>query len=169
MVMAISCTWIQVLLVEGLLKKQKTFSSLLVFVFGFSVLDASKCLGHLLLMVQLFIRKMNMFANDDVVIPDGLGFDLTYWRDLFPYAVVNDIGWTTQGWALVCHYVENRVGPHNPFCLSTPYFSFSTDHREESTKPLKFERIKCRRIESMLPIPVNLQLICLSFCIFWVT
>ena len=96
----------------------------MVFVFVSSVLDGSKCLGHLLLMVQLFIRKMNMFANDDVVIPDGLGFDLTYWRDLFPYAVVNDIGWTTQGWALVCHYVENRVGPHNPFCLSTPYFSF---------------------------------------------
>ena len=105
-----------------------------------------------MLRVQLFIRKMNMFANDDVVIPDGLGFDLTYWRDLFPYAVVNDIGWTTQGWALVCHYVENRVGPHNPFCLSTPYFSFSTDHLEESTKPLKFERIKSRRLESMLPI-----------------
>ena len=115
---------------------------------------------------------MNMFANDDVAIPDGLGFDLNFWRDLFPFSVVNDIGWTrstlwtTQGWAFVCHYVEERDGPHNPFCLSTPYFSFSTDHLEESTKPLKFERIKCRRIETMLPIPVNLQLICLSFCIF---
>ena len=125
-----------------------------------------------MLRFQLFIRKMNMFANDDVAIPDGLGFDLTFWRDLFPYSVVNDIGWThstlwtTQGWAFVCHYVEDRGEPHNPFCLSTPYFSFSTDHREESTKPLKFERIKCRRIESMLSIPVNLQLICLSFCIF---
>ena len=91
----------------------------MVFVFVSSVLDGSKCLGHLLLMVQLFIRKMNMFANDDVVIPDGLGFDLTYWRDLFPYAVVNDIGWTrstlwtTQGWALVCHYLEERGRPHN--------------------------------------------------------
>ena len=122
-----------------------------------------------MLRFQLFIRRMNMFADDDVAIPYGLGYDLTLWRDLFPYSVANDIGstlWTTQGWAFVCHYVEDRAGPHNPFCLSTPYFSFSTDHREESTKPLKFERIKCRRIESMLPIPVNLQLICLSFCIF---
>ena len=99
----------------------------MVFVFVSSVLDGSKCLGHLLLRVQLFIRKMNMFANDDVATPDGLGFDLTLWRDLFPYSVANDIGstlWTTQGWAFVCHYVEDRAGPHNPFCLSTPYFSF---------------------------------------------
>ena len=47
-----------------------------------------------------------MFADDDVAIPDGVGFDLNFWRDLFPYSVVNDIGWThstlwtTQGCAL---------------------------------------------------------------------
>ena len=61
-----------------------------------------------------------MFADDDVAIPDGVGFDLNFWRDLFPYSVANDIGWTRS----FATMLNKGTGPIIPFVLLRHTFSF---------------------------------------------
>ena len=63
---------------------------------------------------------MNMFADDDVAIPDGVGFDLNFWRDLFRYSVVNDIGWPRS----FATMLKIGLGPIIPFVFLRHTFRF---------------------------------------------